>query len=88
MPDNSVDVIIPNNCVINPSADKDRGLRMRSPSSSGRAFFAVPDVVTRGEMPQEIRKRQLLWIVCVVGAPEENKYRSKICWRWLSRYRH
>src|SRR5207247_376081 len=77
LPDNSVDVII-SNCVINLSADKDRVLReaFRVLKPGGR--FAVSDVVTRGEMPAEIRKGVLLWVGCIAGALEENDYRAKL----------
>jgi len=77
LPDNCVDVII-SNCVINLSADKDRVLReaFRVLKPGGR--FAVSDVVTRGEMPAEIRKSVLLWVGCLAGALEENEYRSKL----------
>jgi arsenite methyltransferase len=77
LPDNSVDVII-SNCVINLSSDKDRVLReaIRVLKPGGR--FAVSDVVTRGEMPDEIRTSVLLWVGCVAGALEENDYRSKL----------
>jgi arsenite methyltransferase len=77
LPDNSVDVII-SNCVINLSADKDRVLReaFRVLKPGGR--FAVSDVVTRGEMPDEVRKSVLLWVGCVAGALEESDYRSKL----------
>jgi SAM-dependent methyltransferase len=77
LPDESVDVII-SNCVINLSADKDRVLReaFRVLKPGGR--LAVSDVVTRGEMPAEIRKSVLLWVGCVAGALEENEYRSKL----------
>ena len=77
LPDNSVDVII-SNCVINLSADKDRVLReaYRVLRPGGR--FAVSDVVTRGEIPEEIRKNMLLWVGCVAGALEEREYRSKL----------
>ena len=66
LPDNSVDVII-SNCVINLSADKDRVLReaFRVLKPGGR--FAVSDVVTRGEVPPEIRQSMLLWVGCVAG---------------------
>src|SRR5204862_5982706 len=73
LPDNSVDVII-SNCVINLSADKDRVLSeaFRVLKPGGR--FAVSDVVTRGEMPAEIRDRVLLWVGCIAGALEEKDY--------------
>jgi len=77
LPDGSVDVII-SNCVINLSADKDRVLReaFRVLKPGGR--FAVSDVVTRGEVPEEIRKNMLLWAGCVAGALDENEYRAKL----------
>jgi arsenite methyltransferase len=77
LPDNSVDVII-SNCVINLSADKDRVLHeaFRVLRPGGR--FAVSDVVTRGEIPENLRKNALLWIGCIAGALEERDYRAKL----------
>jgi SAM-dependent methyltransferase len=77
LPDNTVDVII-SNCVINLSADKDRVLRevLRVLKPGGR--FAVSDVVTRGQVNDEIRKSMLLWVGCVAGALDEGEYRSKL----------
>ena len=75
--DDSVDVII-SNCVINLSADKARVLReaFRVLKPGGR--LAVSDVVTRGEVPEEIRRNMLLWAGCIAGALEETEYREKL----------
>jgi arsenite methyltransferase len=77
LPDNSVDVVI-SNCVINLSADKDRVLSeaFRVLKPGGR--FAVSDVVTRGAIPEQIRRDVLLWAGCVAGALDENDYRAKL----------
>jgi SAM-dependent methyltransferase len=77
LPDNSIDVII-SNCVINLSGDKDRVLReaFRVLKPGGR--FAVSDVVTRGAVPEELRRDILLWAGCIAGALEENDYRLKL----------
>jgi len=75
--DNSVDVVI-SNCVINLSADKDRVLKeaFRVLKPGGR--FAVSDVVTREEIPEQIRQSMLLWVGCVAGALAETEYRAKL----------
>jgi len=77
LPDNSVDVII-SNCVINLSGDKDRVLReaFRVLKPGGR--FAVSDIVTRGEIPDDIRKNVLAWAGCIAGALEESEYAGKL----------
>jgi arsenite methyltransferase len=77
LPDASVDVII-SNCVINLSADKDQvfaeAFRVLRPG--GR--FAVSDVVSRGEIPQEIRRDMELWVGCLAGALDEEDFREKL----------
>ncbi|MFT4077687.1 arsenite methyltransferase [Rhodomicrobium lacus] len=77
LPDNSVDVII-SNCVINLSGDKDRVLReaFRVLKPGGR--FAVSDIVTRGEIPDDIRRNVLAWAGCIAGALEEGEYAQKL----------
>ena len=77
LPDNSVDVII-SNCVINLSGNKDRVLReaFRVLKPGGR--FAVSDVVTRGAVPEQLRRDMLLWVGCIAGALDENEYRAKL----------
>jgi arsenite methyltransferase len=77
LPDNSVDVII-SNCVINLSGDKDRVLReaFRVLKPGGR--FAVSDVVTRGEIPEALRRDVLAWVGCLAGALDEADYVAKL----------
>ena len=77
LPDNSVDVII-SNCVINLSANKDRVLSeaFRVLKPGGR--FAVSDIVVRGEIPSEIRRRLELWAGCIAGALEDREYKVKL----------
>ena len=38
----------------------------------------MSDVVTRGEVPRQIRENMLLWVGCVAGALDENEYRQKL----------
>ena len=77
LPDNSVDVII-SNCVINLSASKDRVLNeaLRVLKPGGR--FAVSDIVVRGAIPSEIRRRVELWAGCIAGALEDREYETKL----------
>jgi arsenite methyltransferase len=77
LPDNSVDVII-SNCVINLSGDKDRVLReaFRVLKPGGR--FAVSDVVTRGDVPADVRQNMVLWVGCIAGALQDYEYVGKL----------
>lgn len=75
--DNSVDVII-SNCVINLSTDKKKVFREahRVLRTGGRIM--ISDLVTEGEMPEEIRKSFDAWACCVAGALEKNQYLNTI----------
>ena len=77
LPDNSVDVVI-SNCVINLSADKAQVLSeaFRVLKPGGR--FAVSDVVTRGDVPVEMRQNMLLWVGCIAGAIDEKEYVARL----------
>jgi len=59
-------------------ADKNRVLAeaFRVLKPGGR--FAVSDVVTRGAIPDGIRRDILLWVGCIAGALDENDYRMKL----------
>src|SRR5438309_5108423 len=62
----------------NLSADKDRVLReaFRVLKPGGR--FAVSDVVTRGDVPAEVRQNMLLWVGCIAGALQDSEYIAKL----------
>ena len=70
---NSVDVVI-SNCVINLSPDKSKvfGEIFRVLKPGGR--LAVSDIVTDGELPEEVRTSLSAWAGCVAGAVEAKEY--------------
>ncbi|MCP8309479.1 MAG: arsenite methyltransferase [archaeon] len=71
--DNSVDIII-SNCVINLSPDKLRTYQeaYRVLKLGGRVL--ISDLVTEGELPEEIRKNFDAWAGCIAGALEKREY--------------
>jgi len=71
--DASVDVVI-SNCVINLSPDKPRVFRevYRVLKPGGRIM--ISDLVTEGELPEEVRKSFEAWAGCIAGALEKSKY--------------
>jgi ubiquinone/menaquinone biosynthesis C-methylase UbiE len=75
--DNSVDAVI-SNCVINLSSDKEKVFQeaYRVLKPSGRIM--ISDLVTEGELPEEIRKSFEAWAGCLAGALEKNQYLDTI----------
>ena len=75
--DASVDVVI-SNCVINLSPDKPRVFRevYRVLKPGGRIM--ISDLVTEGELPEEVRKSFEAWAGCIAGALEKSKYLRSI----------
>ena len=73
----SVDVII-SNCVINLAPDKDKVFReaYRVLRPGGRMM--VSDIVTKGELPKDIREDPDAWAGCVAGALDESVYLEKL----------
>jgi arsenite methyltransferase len=70
---NSVDVVI-SNCVINLSPDKSKvfaeAFRVLKPGGK----LAVSDIVTDGELPEQVRQSIAAWAGCVAGAVEAKDY--------------
>jgi len=75
--DDSVDVII-SNCVINLSPDKLRTYQeaYRVLKPGGRIL--ISDIVTEGELPEDIRKNFEAWAGCIAGALEKKEYLDTI----------
>ena len=75
--DATVDVVI-SNCVINLSTDKPQVFRemFRVLKPGGR--MAVSDIVTDGEIPEEIRDSMTSWAECVAGAWDAKDYIASI----------
>jgi SAM-dependent methyltransferase len=73
----SVDVVI-SNCVINLSPDKDAVFReaFRVLKPGGR--FAVSDMVTEGEFPDQLRKNVEAWAGCITGALDQEDYLERL----------
>ncbi len=71
--DDSVDVIL-SNCVINLSPDKPKVFAemYRTLKPGGRV--SVSDIVTSGELPEEIRRDMLAWGACIAGALKMDEY--------------
>jgi arsenite methyltransferase len=75
--DNSIDIII-SNCVINLSPDKlatfKEALRVLRPN--GRIL--ISDVVTEGELPEDVRRSFDAWAGCIAGALKKQEYLDTI----------
>ena len=70
---NSLDAVI-SNCVINLSPDKEKVFQeaYRILKPGGRIM--ISDLVTEGELPEEVRKSFDAWAGCVAGALEKRQY--------------
>ncbi len=75
--DQSVDVVI-SNCVINLSTDKPQVFseifRVLKPGGK----LAVSDIVTEGELPDEVKKNLTDWAGCIAGAWDVRDYTDAI----------
>lgn len=69
----TVDVII-SNCVINLSPDKSKVFHETFRVLKPGGKLAVSDIVTDGELPDEVKKSLSAWAGCVAGAVEAKDY--------------
>ena len=75
--DGVVDVII-SNCVINLSPDKDKVFSEAHRVLKPGGRITVSDIVTDGQLPEEIRNDPDKWAECVSGALDQEEYLDKI----------
>jgi len=75
--DNSVDVII-SNCVINLSVDKEKVFREAYRVLKPGGKIMISDLVTEGELPEEMKKSFDAWAGCIAGALEKTEYLNVI----------
>lgn len=71
--DASVDVVI-SNCVLNLVPGKRQAFREMARVLRDGGHFCVSDVVTRGELPEDVRASAELYAGCVAGAMDEVGY--------------
>ncbi len=75
--DNSIDVII-SNCVINLTLDKLAAYKESFRVLKPKGRILVSDIVTEGELPEDIRKSFKAWSECIAGAMEKQPYLDTI----------
>lgn len=75
--DNSIDVVV-SNCVVNLSPDKLATYRevFRVLRQDGRIL--ISDLVTEGELPEDVRRSSEAWACCIAGAMEKQEYLNTI----------
>jgi len=71
--DETVDTII-SNCVINLSPDKLKVFKEAFRVLKPNGKLMVSDIVTNGELPEDVRKSFDAWAGCIAGALEKNEY--------------
>ena len=75
--DSSVDAII-SNCVINLSPDKEKVFREAHRVLKPGGRIMISDLVTYGELPDEVKRSFSAWAGCIAGALEKNQYLDTI----------
>ena len=73
----SVDVVV-SNCVLNLVPDKKRAFEEIYRILKPGGHFCISDIVTNGELPDEIRKSAELYVGCVSGAVDNEEYLKTI----------
>jgi len=69
----SVDVVV-SNCVLNLVPDKNKAFKEIYRILKPGGHFCVSDIVTKGDLPEEIKKSAELYVGCVSGAVDNEEY--------------
>jgi len=75
--DNIVDVVI-SNCVINLSSDKEKVFQEAYRVLKPNGRMVISDLVTKGELPPEVKKSFDAWAGRIAGALEKGQYLGMI----------
>jgi len=75
--DDSADVII-SNCVINLAADKKKVFKEIYRVLKPGAHFCISDIVSRGELPEALKRSAELYTGCLAGALDEEELRTML----------
>jgi arsenite methyltransferase len=76
-PPASVDAVISNG-VINLAVDKTKVFREAYRLLKSRGRFAISDIVTEVQLPENIVCNSTLWAACIGGAAQQESYRDQI----------
>lgn len=71
--DEAVDVVV-SNCVINLSTDKERVFQEAYRVLKHKGRLMISDIVTEGELPEDVRRNPEAWACCIGGALEKSQY--------------
>lgn len=77
LPDSSFDVVV-SNCVLNLVPDKNKAFAEIMRVLKPNGHFCVSDVVTKGNLPEALRKDAEMYAGCVSGAIDEDEYLTLI----------
>lgn len=75
--DGNFDVVISNG-VINLSSDKEKVFREAGRALKPGGRFAISDIVSEQDLPEDVSCNSKLWASCIGGAMEQDKYKSAI----------
>ncbi|MBU0474060.1 MAG: arsenite methyltransferase [Bacteroidetes bacterium] len=71
--DNSIDVVL-SNCVLNLVPDKNKAFSEIYRTLKTNGHFCISDIVTKGNLPEKLKKSAEMYAGCVSGAIQQSDY--------------